>query len=508
MVRFPLHTSHILGSIAGASLIALLLLAGCSMTPEVSTPDAEEVLPDTFETASGDTTLPVAASDTASYDATRWWTAFGDSTLTALVDTALATNLDLDVAQARVEELAAQFRIARAPLFPTVSANGEYSYQSQPANTGIRGVLGGGDQPSSPDQFSYETYQASLGLSYELDFWGRVRSQRKAALSQYFATAADLQTARLSVVSQTISTYGQIASLQRQVRLGKRTIGLLEQRLAITEDRYAQGLSSSFQVYTVRQALQSARADQPDVENQLHEAKGRLSTLLGRLAGEERALLPDTLTIPITAEPVPAGLPSDLLVQRPDVRAAAQRLEGARQEIGVARADMLPSLSLTGQGGTQSSTLADLVDPGQAFTSFVGQLTAPLFQGGRLRANLSAAEARYEQQAARYQQTVLTAFREVKESLVGYDKQRQRYREVRQQVEAAEDAFQTQRGRYERGIGDVLSLLDAERTLVQAQMRLANVHLAVLNARLALHRALGGSWTDTPSPDDPRLFRD
>ncbi len=508
MVRYPIRTNHILGSIVGASLIAVLLLGGCSMTPEMSTPEAKEELPETFEPVSGDTTLPAAASDTAAYDAPRWWTTFDDPALTSLVDTALAANLDLDVARARVEELAAQFRIARAPLFPSVSANAEYSYQNQPANTGIRGVLGGGDQQSTPDQFSYETYQASLGLSYELDFWGRVRSQRKAALSQYFATTADLQTARLSVVSQTIATYGQIASLQRQVRLGKRTIRLLEQRLAITEDRYAQGLASSFQVYTVRQGLQSARADQPDVENQLYEAKSRLSTLLGRPAGEERALLPDSLTIPMRTEPVPAGLPSDLLVQRPDVRAAARRLEAARQEIGVARAEMLPRLSLTGQGGTQSSALADLVDPGQAFASFVGQLTAPLFQGGRLRANLSAAEARYEQQAARYEKTVLTTFQEVKASLVAYNKQRQRYQDVRQQVETAKEAFQTQRDRYERGVGDVLLLLDAERTLVEARRRLANVQLTVLNARLALHRALGGSWTDAEPPDDPRLFRD
>jgi multidrug efflux system outer membrane protein len=167
----------------------------------------------------------------------------------------------------------------------------------------------------------------------------------------------------------------------------------------------------------------------------------------------------------------------------------------------------LPTLSLTGQGGTQSSDLADLVDPGQAFANFVGQLTAPLFQGGRLRANLDAAEARYQQQAARYEQTVLTAFREVKASLVAYDKQRRRFREVQRQVEASQDAFQTQRDRYERGIGDVLSLLDAERTLVQARTRLAGVRLAVVNARLALHRAIGGPWTDAPSPDDPRLFR-
>ncbi len=474
------------------------------MTPEMSTPEAEQDLPDRFEAAPGDTTLPAAAADTTAYDATRWWAAYEDSSLTALVDTALAANLNLEEAQGRVEELAAQFRIARAPLFPSVTANGQGNYQNQPANTGIGGAIGGGQ---GPDRFEFTDYQATLGLSYELDFWGRVRSQRTAALSQYFATAADLQTARLSVISQTISTYAQIASLRRQVRLGERTVGLLEERVAVTEDRYARGLVPSFQLYTVRQSLQAAQADQPDLERRLYEAQSRFATLLGRFAGEQRALLPDSMTVPLAPEPVPAGLPADLLMQRPDVRGAALRLEAARQEIGVARAEMLPSLSLTGQGGTQSSELADLVDPGQVFASFAAQLTAPLFQGGRLRATLNAAEARYKQQAASYEQTVLTAFQEVKASLVAYEKQRRRYREVERQVDTARDAFQAQRDRYERGVGDALALIDAERTLVQAQTRLAGVGLAVVNARLALHRALGGPWTDAEPVDDPRLFR-
>ena len=485
-------------------LIGGLALSGCSLTPSMPAPEAEQDLPDRYEAAAGDTTLPAAATDTARYDATRWWTAYDDPALTALVDTALAANLDLSVARARLDELAAQFRIARAPLFPSVTANAQGSYQNQPANTGIGGAIGGGQ---GPDRFEFTDYQATLGVSYELDFWGRVRSQRKAALNQYFATAADLQTARLSVISQTISTYAQIASLQRQVRLGQRTIDLLEQRVAVTEDRYSRGLLPSFQLYTVRQSLQSARAEQPDLERRLYEAQTRLATLLGRFAGAQRALLPDSVTAPLAPTSVPAGLPSDLLMQRPDVRAAARRLEAARQQIGAARANLLPSVSLTGTGGTQSSELADLVDPGQAFANFVGQLTAPLFRGGELRANLDAAEARYRQQTASYEQTVLTAFQEVKAALVAYNEQRRRLQEVQQQVETAEDAFETQRDRYERGIGDVLSLLDAERTLVQARTRLAGVRQAVLNARLALHRALGGSWTAAPPPEDPRLFK-
>ncbi|MFB6248591.1 MAG: efflux transporter outer membrane subunit [Salinibacter sp.] len=509
--------TRLLPQIAALLLAGGLVLAGCSMTPSMPAPEAERTLPETFAPAPGDTTLPAAAADTARYDAQRWWTAFGDSTLTALVDTALAANLDLASARARVEELAAQFRIARAPLFPSVNANGQYNYQNQPANTGIGGAIGGGDgdgngnappdggqQQAFPNRFEFATYQATLGLSYELDFWGRVRSQRKAALSQYFATAADLQTARLSVISQTISTYFQVASLQRQVALGRQAVDLLEQRLAITQDRYARGLTPSFQLFSVRQSLETARSEQPPLESQLYDARSRLSTLLGRFAGTN--LLPDSIAPSLELSPVPAGLPADLLMQRPDVRAGALRLEAARQQIGVARAEMLPSLSLTGTGGTQSSSLASLVNIDQRFANFVAQLTAPLFQGGRLRANIDAAEARYKQQAAAYENTVLTAFREVKAALVAYDKQRQRLQTVRDQVASARATFRAQRDRYERGIGDVLSLLDAERGLVQAQTRLAVARRAAVNARLTLHRALGGTWSDATPVDDPRLF--
>jgi len=489
------------------------------MTPSMPTTEAERALPDTFAGAPADTLLPAAAADTARLDTRRWWTAFGDTTLTTIVDTALAANLDLASARARVEELAAQFRIARAPLFPSVDANGQYNYQNQPANTGIGGAIGGddgesGDPPGdgeqqrrAPDRFEFSTYQATLGLSYELDFWGRVRSQRKAALSQYFATAADLQTARISVISQTISTYFQVGTLRRQAALGRRSVDLLEQRLEITEDRYARGLASSFQLFTVRQNLEATRSEQPQIESDLYDARSRLSTLLGRFAGTDRALLPDTVDTALDLSPVPAGLPSDLLMQRPDVRAGALRLEAARQEIGVARAEMLPSLSLTGTGGTQSNGLADLVDVDQRFANFAAQLTAPLFQGGRLRANIDAAEARYRQQAADYEKTVLTAFREVKAALVADAKQRERLRTVQEQVASARASYQTQRDRYERGIGDVLALLDAEQGLLQAQTRLAAARLAAVNARLALHRALGGPWTEAEPVEDPRVLR-
>ena len=485
----------------------LLVLAGCSLTPTMSTPDAEQDLPATYAAASADTLLPAAARDTARYAATRWWTDFGDPTLNALIDTALVGNLDLEAARARLEELQAQYRIARAPLFPSATASGTGQRQSQPANTGIGGAIGGGGADGFPDRFSFTTYSASLGLSYELDFWGRVRSQKNAALSQFFATAADVQNTRLAVISQTISTYFQTVTLARQVQLGARGVELLRERLAITEARYDRGLVPSFELYSVRQQLDQARADQPTLESQRFDAQSRLAVVLGRLAGDEAALLDDTAPDALALDPIPAGLPSDLLMRRPDVMAAAARLEATRQQIGVARANLLPRLSLTAEGGVQSSDLSDLLDVDQRFTSLIANLTAPLFQGGALRAEVDAAAARYRQQVAAYEGTLLTAFREVQAALVAYQQQQQRYERVQSQRAAAVATAQNQRDRYERGLGDALALLDAEQNLVQVRQRLATAAQALIEARLAVHRALGGPWTDAPPPDDPRLLQ-
>jgi multidrug efflux system outer membrane protein len=472
-------------------------------------PEAEATLPDGYDRAAADsiaddTLFAAAAADTAGYDATRWWTDYEDPTLTALIDTALVDNLDLAAARSRLEELQAQYQIARAPLFPSATASGSANRQSQPANTGIGGAIGGGQ---GPDQFSFTTYSVSLGLSYELDLWGRVRSQKNAALSQFFATRADLQGTRLAIISQTISTYFQATTLREQAALSQQNVDLLRERLEITRDRYERGLVNSFELTSVRQQFEQARASQPELESQFYDARSRLAVLLGRFAGQEQALLDDTAPDSLALDPVPAGLPADLLARRPDVMAAAARLEATRQQIGVARANLLPSVSLTGEGGLQSSNLESLFDLDQRFSNLAATLAAPLFQGGALWAEVDASKARYRQQLATYEQTLLTAFREVKAALVAYERQQERYRRVERQLAAARATVRTQQDRYERGIGDYLALLDAEQNLVQTRQRFATARQAVVEARLALHRALGGSWTRQPDPEDPRLFQ-
>jgi len=491
------------------ALTGLLLVAGCSLAPQVERPAQEEALPATFDTAPPDTLLP-ALDDTAAYAPTAWWEAFGDATLNTLIDSSLVRNLTLRRTAAAVDELAQQYRIARAPLFPSITGEGNASRQEQPANVGIGGAIGGGGGPEGgfPDRFAFTTYNLSLALSYELDFWGRLRNQRDATLQQFMASVDDFQTARQQVIAQTVATYFEIATLEQQIRLEDERVGLLRERLELTEDRYDRGLVPSFELFGVRQEFEAARAEQPPLEGTLADARGRLAVLLGRFAGTEAAVLGEERAAVLSLDPIPAGLPDDLLMSRPDVRASARRLEARRLEIGVARARLLPRINLTAEGGVQSGSLDNLVRYDQRFTNLIAGLTAPLFQGGQLRAEVRAARARYAQAVASYEETLLTAFQEVRAALIAYEKQRAQYQFLQEQRASAADAAQTQRRRYERGIGDYIGFLDAQRALVQTDLRLTGAEEAVVNARIAVHRALGGAWVASPEVDDPRLFRD
>jgi len=493
-----------------AALTGLLLVAGCSLAPQVERPAQEEALPTTFDTAPPDTLFP-ALDDTAAYTASAWWEAFGDATLNTLIDSSLVRNLTLRRTAAAVDELAQQYRIARAPLFPSITGEGNASRQEQPANVGIGGAIGsgggGGPEGGFPDRFAFTTYNLSLALSYELDFWGRLRNQRGATLQQFMASVDDFQTARQQVIAQTVATYFEIATLEQQIRLEDERVGLLQERLELTEDRYDRGLVPSFELFGVQQEFEAARADQPPLESTLEDARGRLAVLLGRFAGTEAEVLGEERAAVLSLDPIPAGLPDDLLMSRPDVRASARRLEARRLEIGVARASLLPRINLTAEGGVQSGSLDNLVRYDQRFTNLIAGLTAPLFQGGQLRAEVRAARARYAQAVASYEETLLTAFQEVRAALIAYEKQRAQYQFLQEQRASAAEAAQTQRRRYERGIGDYIGFLDAQRALVQTDLRLTGAEEAVVNARIAVHRALGGAWVAPPEVDDPRLFQ-
>ena len=331
--------------IALLALAAAFTAAGCSFTPAANDIESERELPSEFDEA-------VLVDTTNQY---QWWLGFNDSALNRLVDSALVRNFDLRVAAARVDELQSQYRIARSELFPNISASLDRSDSSTPSNIGATGDITE-NIPGFPDRFETRVYTASLGFSYELDFWGRVRGQKNAALGEYFASRADYQTVRMGIVAETIATYYEIAELEASLALRRDAVDLLGERLELTRQRYQSGLLSSFEFYSIEQTFQDNRSLIPKLESALYDSRARLDILLGTYTSDlDEAVFTDDFKS-FNLKPIPAGLPSDLLRERPDILAQTARLEAARQRVGVARAEQFPKISLTGAAGTTSST--------------------------------------------------------------------------------------------------------------------------------------------------------
>ncbi|MDX1645551.1 MAG: TolC family protein [Longimicrobiales bacterium] len=435
----------------------------------------------------------------------RWWTGFQDPTLDRLIDSVLAANLDLVEAVARVEEVRAQAGIAWADLFPSLQAGSEASYASQPANTGIggafRGLAGdsasGGGRPSL-DRFAFTTYSASLGFSWELDFWGRARNEHRAATADLLASTADLHAARLAVLSETISTYFEMVQLRRQVALTAEIVSVLQEREELTERRYDRGLVTSLELYQVRLDLRSAQATLPTLEARLTDVRGRLAVLTGRHPGQIEPLLPEAGSPVPFVEPIGAGIPADLLLQRPDVRASAERLQAARYRVGARKAQLLPSLSISGSVGQQSGDVPGLFDAGQWFTNLLAGVSAPIFQAGRLRSNVEAAEAQHLQAATAFGRAVLTSVAEVESALAAYRAQSERHAFFEDQVEEARSTTDLSARRYASGVAGYADYLDALRQLLSVRSSQATVATELALARLSVHRALGGGWTEDP----------
>lgn len=487
------HHLTFLGNIFLSVLITGL--SACSFSPRLQETQAVAGLPASFdqdpEEGATSETLPAQLN---------WWTSFNDPTLNALVDSSLARNLDLRMATARVREVQNQYRIARSPLFPSIQAGADGTRSSTPANTGSFGSIGN-NIPGFPDRFENVIYSASLGLSYELDFWGRNRNTAGAALNEFYAAQADRQTAQIGVVSETIATYFEISALEKQVAYAQEIVDLLLERTELSEDRYQRGLITSFELYTIRQAYETERANLPLLESALYEAKGRLAIILGSYVEMTDTWLGADRQAELTLASIPAGLPSTLLKARPDVYAAEKRMEAAARRIGVAQAARFPSFSLTATGGTQSSDLSKIANLStQNFSNLIGSIAAPIFQGGRLKADVEVARAQYDQISANYEKTVLTSIKEVNAALLLFEKEKDRYAFLVNASANAESSEQNQENRYTRGIGDYLAYIDARVNRLRTTNALEASRQSLANAQLALHRALGGGWVDEASP--------
>lgn len=482
----------------GLAILLVVAIQGCSFAPRVAAPELVAEMPQHF----------VHADTTSTYQPSNWWISFEDPVLNRLIDSTLASNMDLVEAVARLAELRALYKIERSALFPVVQASVDGSLTDQPANSGfgaqfsaLTGEEGeeNGEQPepeAAPRRISFENFSSGLSMSYELDFWGRVRNSSRAALSDYLASEADLAQTRLVVINQAISTYMEVVDLRRRIAFNVEVIDVLTERVAQTRERYDRGLVTSFELYATLQDYRNTQSNLPLLERQLTDAEGRLAVIAGTYAGKLDALLGEGLNPLFTPGPIPSLLPAELLNQRPDIQAAAERLEAARYRIGARKAERFPTVSPTGTLGLQGNTLQDLVDLNQWYINLAAGITAPLFQGGRLKANVEASEARYIQQAAAYTRTILTAFQEAESALSALEEEQQRFEFLNGQREEAQSAVVLQAGRYESGVGTYLDYLDALRTLYNVETNLSLAARDLALARLGVHRALGGNWKD------------
>jgi len=486
-------------------LLAALLPPACSFTPPPSVPEPVAEVPESF----AGSVLP------GDHRAREWWTVFGDPVLNAVVDSVLVSNFDLAEAVARVRQARAQRGIARAGLFPALRASASATDQNTPANAGLgeqfRKLAGGenGELPGGvefPDRLELTTWSLGADFAYELDFWGRVRNDAAAAGARYLATESDYRAARIGVLATTIATYFEIVDLRRRTTLARELVEVLLEREELAGTRYERGLATSFELYQVRLDLRNTQAGLPQLETALTDAEGRLAVLLGGYRSKLDAILPDSLAPASLADPVATGAPADLLLQRPDVRAAGQRLDAARFAIGARRAEMLPSLSFSGTIGVQSSEADGLFDVDQWFRNLVVNLTAPIFQGGRIRSDIALSHARFSEAAAAYGRTVVTAVHEVEAALAALANGGRRHAYLASQREEARASADLQSRRYESGIAGYTDYLDALRTLLNVESTLAGASRDLALARLAVHRALGGDWAAGPeSLDGPRM---
>jgi multidrug efflux system outer membrane protein len=461
-------------------VLAATLAAACSFAPKYERPANE--LPDAWRGAPAQGAPLGAPSD-------RWWTVFGDATLDRLVEEALANNQDVALAVARVDEARALVGVSESQLWPSIEGN-------LGANRNRISARTSSFFPGIP---TYQTnYRASLGISYELDFWGRIRNANAAARADLLATEGARDTVRITLATDVVQSYYALRSLDEQVTVTERSLDLRARALELQRKRADAGLIAELDVRQIEAEVQGARALLPALQRQRDAEEAVLTVLLGR---SPRAIIQETTVARSPDDPrqpalvAPPGLPSELLLRRPDLYQAEQQLVAANARIGVARANFFPRISLFGLVGTEAASVSDLFTGPAGIWTIGGSLAQPIFQGGRLRAENEVAEARERQVVALYQKTIQNAFREVRDALTAQNRSREVYEAERARTVALREAFKLAVARYEAGLESQLTAIDAERQLLLTELNRAEALRQQRAATADLFRALGGGWT-------------
>lgn len=471
--------SALMSAVLPTVLVASLALAGCSaLTPTYERPEAPvaaqwpESLPGI--SATGQDLQPAAELG--------WREFFTDAQLQALIEQALQHNRDLRVAVLNVERAQAQYRVQRADQLPSINAAGGQSAQRLPAelsNTGQAGIT--------------RQYTATLGISaYELDLFGRVRNLTDAALASYLGTEDARRSAQISLIAQVATSWLTLAADQERLRVTEATLQTREDSLRLTQRLQAAGISSTLDLRQAEIAVESARSDLASLSAQVAADRHALELLVGQPLQPAQWPSKDTTSPATLTEALPAGLPSAVLLARPDVQQAERSLQSANANIGAARAAFFPRITLTASAGSASADLDGLFRNGTGFWSFVPQISLPIFDAGRNRANLKVAEVDRDIAVAQYERAIQSAFREVADALTERSTLGQQEEAQLRLVDRSQSALTLAEARFRAGVDDRLAALDAQRSLYSAQQSLIATRLARQVNRVTLYKALGG----------------
>ncbi len=463
-------------------LFAALAVSACTVSPPpVAPPPLNAPIPPRWQ----------ASTDREASVDTQWWQRFGDAGLSALIVEAQRHNHDLRAAAARMQAAAVQAELAGVALQPTLDLRLDASRQRQNfIGLPIPGT--GGTLTRTFTQLG-----VSLSTSWEIDLWGRLRAGQRAAVAELQAAEHELRGARQSLAAQTAKAYWALVETSQQIALADETEQLFALTAARVEDRVVNGVRPVLDLQLAQASLAASRAGGAAQRERQARARRQLEALLGRYP---RGLLAAPEQLPALPEPPPVGLPAALLCRRPDVQAAERRLAATGQRVEAARAALFPSLGLTASAGTASGALEDLVDPDFYVWQLAAGLVQPLLTNGRRQKDVELARARAGEAAAAYARTALTAYTEVESALAAEAFLRQRASALLEAERRAVEARTTAEQRYQRGLSDLLAVLDAQRRALDAAGQRIAVQRALLDTRVDLHLALGGGFEPPPPP--------
>lgn len=453
-------------------LAALVLITGCSVGPDYEPPKRE---------APAQWGQP---ADTSTADLSKWWTVFNDAALNRLVERAIGTNHDLRIAAARVEESRSELAIARGYMLPEVNAGAEYTKSRVSAN----------GQPFPNPQIYQSRYSLGFDAAWEIDIFGGGRRRMESASADLDSWIENERAVLVTLLGDVARNYVAFRGNQLLLAVLRQNVTIAKGTVDITQSRLAAGVATSLDVTRSEALKSSAEAALPPVETALKQTLHRLGVLLGLAPEALAAELEREAPIPSAPDRVVVGLPSELLLRRPDVRRAERRLAAQTASIGVAVAQLYPRLSLTGAFGLDSLGSADLFKWSSREWSLGPTLRWPIFAAGRLQAQVEVEEARTKQALAAYEQSMLVALEDVENALVAYLREGDRRRMLEAAVAADKKAVELADDLYRKGLTSFIDVLDAQRALYLAQAELARSQAQVTLELVALYKALGGGW--------------